>query len=189
MNVSNAYSILWGLFLVLWLIGSMRTKQTQERAPFGLRLSYQGPLIIGALLMVTDNLPFGQLYWHFIPRNPNIEIFALAISIAGFAFAIWARFYIGQNWSSAVTIKVGHELIRSGPYHWVRHPIYSGILLALFGMALARGKVVGLIAIFFFWLGFRIKSGIEEQFMRRTFGEEYIQYSRSTGALIPKFRT
>jgi protein-S-isoprenylcysteine O-methyltransferase Ste14 len=189
MNVGNVYSILWTIFLVIWLIGWLRTKQTQERAPLGFRLSYQAPLIIGALLMATDNLPLGQLYWRFVPRTPIVEVLALAISVAGITLAIWARFYIGQNWSSAVTIKVGHELIRSGPYHWVRHPIYSGILLALFGMALARGKVVGLIALFFFWLGFRIKSRMEEQFMEKTFGEEYIQYSRLTGALIPKFRT
>jgi protein-S-isoprenylcysteine O-methyltransferase Ste14 len=106
----------------------------------------------------------------------------------GIAFAIWARFYIGQNWSGAVTVKVGHELIRGGPYRWVRHPIYSGILLALFGTAVARRQLIGFIAVAFFLIGFLIKSRIEEQLMRKTFGDQYVEYSRSTGALVPRLR-
>src|SRR5439155_10935097 len=94
--------------------------------------------------------------------------------------------YIGQNWSGTVTIKVGHTLIRTGPYRWVRHPIYSGILLAMIGTALARGKPISVLAIVLFWFGFWFKSRLEEQFMRKTFGQEYDEYARSTGALVPK---
>ena len=101
---------------------------------------------------------------------------------------MWARFYIGQNWSSAVTIKIGHELIRTGPYAWVRHPIYSGLLLAMIGTALACRETRGLLAIVLLWLGFWIKSRMEEGFMRKAFGPEYQEYSRSTGALIPRLR-
>ncbi|PYV65700.1 MAG: hypothetical protein DMG95_01005 [Acidobacteria bacterium] len=111
---------------------------------------------------------------------------AILLTAAGIALAIWARFYIGQNWSGTVTIKVGHTLIRTGPYRWVRHPIYSGILLAMIGTALARGKPIGVLAIVLFWFGFWFKSRLEEQFMRKTFGQEYDEYARSTGALVPK---
>jgi protein-S-isoprenylcysteine O-methyltransferase Ste14 len=108
------------------------------------------------------------------------------LTAAGIALAFWARFYLGQNWSSAVSIKVGHQLIRTGPYNWVRHPIYSGILLALVGTVLERGKPAGPLAIALFWLGFWIKSRMEERFMRKTFGHEYEEYSRTTGALVPR---
>jgi len=69
----------------------------------------------------------------------------------------------------------------------VRHPIYSGLLVALLGTALARGKMISLVALPLFFLGFRTKSRLEEQFIRKTFGEEYVEYSRSTGSLIPRF--
>ena len=120
-------------------------------------------------------------------RTALIQSAGILLTAAGIAFAIWARFYLGQNWSSAVSIKVGHQLIRTGPYQWVRHPIYSGLLVALLGTALARGKMISLVALPLFFLGFWIKSRMEEQFMRKTFGQEYIDYSQSTGALVPKF--
>ena len=106
----------------------------------------------------------------------------------GIAFAIWARFYIGQNWSSAVTIKVDHQLIRTGPYAWVRHPIYSGLILAMIGTAIARREPRGFVSVVLLWLGFLIKSRMEEKFMRKTFGPDYEDYSKSTGALVPRLR-
>jgi protein-S-isoprenylcysteine O-methyltransferase Ste14 len=94
--------------------------------------------------------------------------------------------YIGENWSSAAAVKVNHELIRTGPYAWVRHPIYSGLLLAAIGTSLVRDEVRGILALPILWFGFWIKSRIEEQFMLKTFGPAYAEYSRSTGALIPR---
>jgi len=184
----NIYSILWLAFAAVWLIAWARTKRTQERVPLSSRLLYDLPVIVASYLMFTDDVPLGLGHWFRIPRNPLATTIALAFTVAGIAFAIWARFYLGQNWSSVVTIKVDHELIRTGPYRWVRHPIYSGLLLALFGTALAKGKPIGLIAVLLFFLGFWIKSRMEERFMLKTFGAEYEDYSRSTGALIPKLR-
>lgn len=189
MNMWNLYSILWTIFAVVWIFGLLRTKRTQERAPLLSRVAYGIPVLLGAYLMFSESVPFGELYFRLMHRNAFIEVLALLLTVSGIAFAIWARFYIGQNWSGAVTVKVGHELIRGGPYRWVRHPIYSGILLALFGTALARRQVIGFLAVIFFSLGFWIKLRLEEQFMGRTFGAEYIEYSRSTGALVPRFHS
>jgi hypothetical protein len=103
----------------------------------------------------------------------------------------WANHYgslLGQNWSGAVTIKVDHQLIRTGPYAWVRHPIYSGFLLAMLGTALTRGELRGLIGIALLWPAFSVKRRMEESFMRKTFGQEYDSYTQSTGALIPRLR-
>jgi protein-S-isoprenylcysteine O-methyltransferase Ste14 len=189
MDRLNPFSIAWLVFLVVWLIAALRTKRTQERAPLGTRLAYGIPVLVASYLMFIGNQNFGgPLYSRIIPRSVAIEDIGLFLTVAGIAFAIWARFYIGQNWSGTVTVKVGHELVRSGPYRWVRHPIYSGILLAIIGTALARGKPVGVISIALFWVGFLIKSRKEEEFMRKTFGEQYLEYAQETGALVPKLR-
>ena len=189
MILTDLISILWVMFAVVWLIGRLRVKRAQERAPISVRLLYGIPVVVGTFLMANDRIPVAWLQTRILPRSSPLDIFAVCLTAAGIAFAIWARFYLGQNWSSAVTIKVGHELIRSGPYAWVRHPIYTGILIGLFGTALALGKPRAFIAVVLFFLGFWIKSRMEERFMVRVFGEQYVDYSRATGALIPKFRT
>jgi protein-S-isoprenylcysteine O-methyltransferase Ste14 len=189
MNVWDLYSVLWTIFAVVWIAGLLRTKRTQERAPLGSRLAYGIPVLLGGYFMFSDSLPLASLYLRVVSENTFVESLALFLTATGIAFAIWARFYIGQNWSGAVTIKVGHQLVRGGPYRWVRHPIYSGILLALFGTALARRQVIGFVAVMLFCMGFWLKIRLEEQFMRKTFGEQYIEYSRSTGTLVPRFHS
>jgi protein-S-isoprenylcysteine O-methyltransferase Ste14 len=188
MSAIRICSLLWSLLCLVWLMAWLRTKRTQERAPFASRMLYGVPVFIAFYLLFSDNVPSGWLRSHIIPRNIFVASVAVALTALGIALAIWARFYIGQNWSSAVGIKVGHQLIRTGPYAWVRHPIYSGLLLATIGTALARREPRGLFAIVLLWLAFSIKSRLEEQFMRKTFGPEYEAYTQSTGALIPRLR-
>lgn len=188
MTSMDICSLLWTILLVVWLIGWLRTKRTQERAPFATRLAYGFPVVLGAYLAFNKDLHLRWLDLPLIPHNIAVDVLAVAVTAAGIAFAIWARFYLGQNWSSAVSIKVGHELIRTGPYAWVRHPIYSGLLLAMIGSALARPEPRSLLAVALLWLGFSIKRRLEEGFMRKTFGADYEDYARATGALLPRFR-
>jgi len=188
MEMMRIYSILWTVFGLVWLVAWLSTKRTQQRAPFTSRLLYAIPVLIGSYLMFNDNIQLGWLQSRVLPQNIVVDGFGISLTAAGIGLAIWARFYLGQNWSSAVSIKVGHQLIRGGPYAWVRHPIYSGILLAITGTALGRGKPVGLLAVALFWLGFSIKSRMEEKFMLQTFGTDYEEYTRTTGALVPKLR-
>jgi protein-S-isoprenylcysteine O-methyltransferase Ste14 len=103
---------------------------------------------------------------------------------AGLAFAVWARRHLGRNWSAHVVVKEDHALIRSGPYRHLRHPIYTGILLAFLGMVLVIGELRGLLAMGCVLLSFAIKSRQEEKRMSETF-PEYEQYRRETAALIP----
>lgn len=182
-------AVLWIIFGVIWLVARLRTKATQERAPFVSRLRYGVPVVIGTFLMSVNNLALGHLLRRILPRSLTVDAMAIVLTAAGIAFAVWARFYLGGNWSSAVSVKVDHQLVCTGPYAWVRHPIYSGLLLALFGTDLLRGKPAGFIGLAFFWVGFWVKSRMEEQFMRRTFGDQYEEYSRTTGALVPKLRS
>jgi protein-S-isoprenylcysteine O-methyltransferase Ste14 len=107
------------------------------------------------------------------------------LTLAGLLFTVWARTHLGRNWSGLVTIKQDHELITSGPYSTVRHPIYTGLLLAFVGSALARSELRGILAVVLvFWALWR-KSRIEERWMRDQFGDAYREYSSHVAALIP----
>jgi protein-S-isoprenylcysteine O-methyltransferase Ste14 len=177
---------LWTSLLTVWVILMLRRKETQERESVGSRLSYSVPTVLAFYLLFGGNIPYAWLHLRILPLAQPLQTFGVALTVLGIAFAIWARFYIGENWSGSVTVKIGHELIRSGPYAWVRHPIYSGLLLATLGTALVRDEVRGALAIPILWIAFRMKSRIEETFMMKTFGPAYTEYSKSTGALIPR---
>ena len=105
--------------------------------------------------------------------------------VAGLFFAVWAREHLGGNWSQAVTIKEGHELITTGPYAVVRHPIYTGMLAGLLGTAIALSQVRGFMAFVIFFVMFWLKLRKEEQWMRSQFGETYATYAHQTAALVP----
>ena len=96
-----------------------------------------------------------------------------------------ARFFLGRNWSGIVTIKQGHTLVRKGPYRFVRHPIYTGLLLAIFGTALAIGEIRALIGAGLVFALFVHKISLEESFMTEQFGADYADYRRNVKALIP----
>ena len=188
MTAMDICSLLWSFLGLVWLAAWVFTKRAQQRAPMASRLLYGVPVVAACYLSFASKRSLGWLDTQVIPHTRASEVLAVALTAIGIALAIWARFYLGKNWSSAPTVKVGHELIRSGPYAWVRHPIYSGLLLAMVGTAFARPQPRSVLAVFFMWLGFAIKIRLEEQFMRKTFGPEYEDYSRSTGALIPRLR-
>jgi protein-S-isoprenylcysteine O-methyltransferase Ste14 len=109
----------------------------------------------------------------------------VAITIGGCAFAVWARATLGSNWSSIVTVKQDHELILRGPYSVVRHPIYSGLLLALTGTAIAVGEIRAFIGLGLAIIGFLLKSTAEEKFMCEEFSTEYTRYRQRVRRLIP----
>ena len=141
--------------------------------------------LIAIVLFSTTRIP---LRWLNLPIWPvGFWPFWLgaAITVSGLLFAVWGREYLGTNWSRSVTIKQGHELITSGPYAVVRHPIYTGILTGFLGMAIAVSQVRGFIALALIFLALWIKLRLEEQWMRSQFGETYVAYARHTAALVP----
>ena len=188
MNAMRICSDLWMGVGIIWLITSLRTKRTQERADIVTRLMYGIPVVLAFGLLFGDYIPVDWLRSSVLPGNVFVRATGVTLTALGTAFAVWARFSIGQNWSSAPSVKVEHELVRSGPYAWVRHPIYSGLLLAAIGTAMALRQTRGLLAIILLWLAFWLKSRMEERFMLKTFGQEYENYSLSTGALVPRIR-
>ncbi len=179
---------LWAAFLILWLIWAVRTKPTQRREGVSSRLSYVVLTFAAFWTMFSGDVPQAWLRTRLFAANLWTEWLGIVITAAGLGCAVWARAYLGGNWSGSVTVKVGHELVRSGPYRWVRHPIYSGMILAMLGTALERRQVRGLIAVVLLYAGFKIKSKIEEQAMAATFGAEYADYTSTTGAILPRPR-
>lgn len=179
---------LWSAWFVIWLLWAIGTKKTQTRESFGSRIPYVAVNIAAGYTMFSHDVAYGWMRLRILPPDPWIENLGIAITAAGMLFAIWARAYLGRNWSGTVTIKVGHQLVRSGPYRWVRHPIYSGLILAMIGTAINRGQLRGVVAVILLWIGFTMKLRIEERFMTTTFGPEYEVYSRNTGAIVPRLR-
>ena len=92
---------------------------------------------------------------------------------------------LGRNWSGVVTVKQDHELIRSGPYRYVRHPIYTGLLIAFAGSAIARGEWRGILALAIVFAALWRKLRLEERWMIETFGDAYLRYRAEVRALIP----
>lgn len=177
---------LWTGFFIVWLLWAIRTKPTERRESVGSRLSYTLLIAAGFYLLVGYPVWAFWLRLPILPPDRWVTGLAVGITAAGLLFAVWARLHLGGNWSGTVTMKVGHELIRSGPYRWVRHPIYSGLLLAAFGTAMERRQVRGILALLLIYAGFSLKIRIEEQFMNTLFGAGYDEYRRTTGALIPR---
>lgn len=179
---------LWVAWGTIWLLWAIRNKPTQQRESVSSRLSYTVLTVAAFWAMFSGDVAQGWLRVRLFPAGTWTEVLGVIVTAAGLAFSLWARFYLGTNWSGAVTVKVGHQLVRSGPYRWVRHPIYTGLVLAMLGTALERRQVRGLVAVVLLYAGFKIKSKIEERTMIATFGSEYDDYSRGTGGILPKLR-
>jgi protein-S-isoprenylcysteine O-methyltransferase len=181
----RALDAIWIVFVMVWAVTALQASPAARRQSRLSRLRHSVFLAVSAALLFRRMLAIGPLAWRFLPDTLSVAWVGVAIAVVGATIAIVARFFLGRNWSGTVTVKKGHELIRGGPYAIVRHPIYSGILLALLGTAVVIGEVRGLIAVAFAALGLRLKSLTEEQFMEQEFGSEYREYKQRVKALIP----
>jgi protein-S-isoprenylcysteine O-methyltransferase Ste14 len=179
------FPVVWIVFVLYWQIKAADTKATQRLEPAASRIFRALTLLIAIVLLSIPRIPLPWLYLQLWPSGYWPFWLGAAITVAGLLFAVWARDHLGRNWSHSVTIKQGHELITSGPYALVRHPIYTGILIGFFGMAIAISQVRGFIALVLVFLGFWLKLRIEEKWMRSQFGETYATYARQTAALVP----
>ncbi len=176
---------LWIVFGSFWVLAAFVQKRNARRQSIGSRLIQMSIILLVLVPFFVEGRRVGPLYRHLYPNVLVVQYFGVLLMFLGFGFAVWARFVLGRNWSGIVTVKEDHTLITRGPYAWVRHPIYTGILLALLGTALTLGTTVNLVEVpvvaFALWLKLRI----EEKFMLETFGEQYTAYGRRVKALIP----
>ena len=179
------FPVVWILFLLYWQIKAAKTKATQRLEPAASRILRVFIFLIAIALLSITRIPLPWLYLQLWKVGFWPFWLGAAIAIAGILFAVWAREHLGSNWSRSVTIKQDHELIATGPYALVRHPIYTGILAGFLGMAISISQVRGLIVFVLIFFAFWIKLRMEEQWMRSQFGERYATYSHRTAALVP----
>ncbi|HSY04700.1 MAG TPA: isoprenylcysteine carboxylmethyltransferase family protein [Steroidobacteraceae bacterium] len=183
-------TLLWLAWALYWVVSATGNKVTRRRESLGSRLAHIVPLTLGGVLLAWHAAPVGVLRDRLWPSSFTAYWIGVALIALGLAFSVWARVHLGSNWSGSVTVKEAHELIRSGPYRYVRHPIYTGLLAAVLGSAIASGTVRALLGLLIIAVALVRKSRIEERFMRETFPDEYARYRAQTPALIPftKFR-
>jgi protein-S-isoprenylcysteine O-methyltransferase Ste14 len=182
------FPVVWIAFLLYWQIyGQIKTgaKTTQRLEPAASRIVRSLVFVIVVVLLSVPGIPLPWLYYQLWPYSLWSFWIGAAVTVAGLLFAVWARLHLGTNWSRSVTIKQGHELITSGPYASVRHPIYTGILAGFLGTAIALSQVRGFIGFVLVFVVLWAKLRIEEEWMRSQFGETYAAYAHETAALVP----
>jgi protein-S-isoprenylcysteine O-methyltransferase Ste14 len=182
------FPVIWLGWAAYWWALSRNVKADARREPVESRLAHVIPLALAVVLVSVPRVRFAGLGERVLPMAEWPFWAGAALTAGGMVFTVWARIHIGRNWSGIVTIKEDHELVTAGPYAIVRHPIYTGLLLAIAGSALARaewrGILAGLIAFGALWRKLRF----EERWLRVQFGEAYLQYCRRVAALVPFIR-
>jgi protein-S-isoprenylcysteine O-methyltransferase Ste14 len=182
--VGLAIGGLWLVWLFYWWLSSRDVKRTSRQESARDQLTYRIPLVLGILCLSAPGWIPRMLHRRFVPPGTPGQTLGLVLLAAGLGYSVWARRHLGRNWSASVVVKEDHALIRTGPYRRVRHPIYTGMLLAFLGTAVAVGEWRGVVGFVLAFLSFLLKSRLEEARMAETF-PEYAEYRRHTAALIP----
>ena len=179
------FPALWLGWAACWWLLSHDVKATARRESMASRLLHIVPLALAVALLWLPSVPLAVLNERFLPWAAWTFWAGAMLTVAGLLFTVSARLHLGRNWSGIVTVKEGHELVTGGPYRFVRHPIYSGLLLAFVGSGLARGEWRGVVAVaLVLWALWR-KLRVEERWMRERFGAAYEAYSERVAALVP----
>ncbi len=183
MSPNATLSTLWGAWLIVWMVGALWTARTVEHQPVGPRLAHSALFAGGSLL----------IFFRPDALGPGIRVASAAawggvvLVAVGLGFAVWARVHLGRLWSGHVTLKADHAIIRSGPYGWVRHPIYTGLLLAATGTTIVGGTPGGLVGLGLLTCGVLLKIRQEEKLLGAHFGDAYRSYQTEVPALVPRF--
>lgn len=159
------FAVLWIGFLVYWQVMAINVKETQRMEPTASRV-LRVVMFGTAIVLMTFRLPVPWLRVQLWPQNFDTFWIGAVLTFAGLLFSVWARVHLGRNWSRSVTIKEGHELIVTGPYALVRHPIYTGLFLAFIGTVLAVSEVRGVVAFVLIVISISYKLSLEEKWMR-----------------------
>jgi len=182
---ANLIPALWLAWFVYWFAVARNVKATTREESAASRAAHILPLVAAAWLLWAPAVPGEFLEARLFPRSAALYFSGAAVLACGLGFAVWARQHLGRNWSGTVTVKEGHELIRTGPYRYVRHPIYTGLLLGFIGSAIARDEWRGVLAVAIAWLALWRKLRLEERWMQERFGAAYARYRAEVPALVP----
>jgi protein-S-isoprenylcysteine O-methyltransferase Ste14 len=176
--VELIFAVGWAAFWLYWLVAAFSTKK--GHIPWSRELRIRAVIVVIVIVLVR----FGVFRGHGLHTDPWRAGVGLVLFASGLGFAIWARVHIGRNWGAPMTRKDEPELVTSGPYHLVRHPIYSGILVAGVATAVALSwvwlTVVALAGVYFLY-----SATVEERYLTEQFPDAYPVYKRSTKMLVP----
>lgn len=177
----------WAIWVVLWLSMAFFSKSTKRRETPGQRLEHLVPVLFGFLLIFREGPAARWLTKVVFPDNPMLMWACILVTILGLLFALWARLALGSNWSGTVTIKANHQLIRRGPYRFIRHPIYTGMLAALLATAITQRLLTGLLGFAIVLFALWRKAKREESFLSQEFGQAFDEHRQHTGMFLPRF--
>jgi protein-S-isoprenylcysteine O-methyltransferase Ste14 len=181
----NTLATIWTVFWVFWILPAVFGKRTIRRQTTGSRILQLVLLLVAYVLIVNGKLGWDWLNQRLVPAGRASTEVGYSLLVAGMLFAGWARLFLGGNWSSSVTLKQNHTLVRSGPYRIVRHPIYTGLLVALLGTAIALGELRCFLGVILAGVALQIKATSEETLMAQEFGEQYARYREQVKGLVP----
>ena len=175
----------WLLLLAYWTIASLFVRKTKSSESILQRLKHWIPMVLAFFLIFNRHRVF-FLYGKIYETNwSNWIVYpGLLMTAGGFAIAIWARISLGRYWSGIITLKEGHKIIAAGPYRFVRHPIYTGWLLAAPGSAIIAGTIDGFVGVELLALAFVLKIHMEERLLTAELGDEYRQYMEKVPSTI-----
>ena len=177
--------MMWVAWWILWIAAAKWSDRAVKAPPARYHVVYRLLPAAGALLLFGAIRPrSGELaFW----RAPDaIGWMMVGVALAGFLFTVWARFTLGRLWSSSVSRKAEHHIVDTGPYRLVRHPIYTGIILAAVATAVARGTFEAWLGAAIMTSGWFIKARLEERFLRDELGADaYDAYARRVPMLVP----
>jgi protein-S-isoprenylcysteine O-methyltransferase Ste14 len=180
----RAIEIAWVLWLASWTVAAVWSERVTQRPPLGQEWRYRVVTLAGAILLVASSRRFdGYRLWSL---GEGLQWLLVLVALAGFAFMWWARLYLGSLWSSSVTRKADHRVVDTGPYAIVRHPIYTGIIAAIFATAFLIGTPAALVGAILMSFGFWIKARLEESFLGEQLDQgAYQSYRRRVPMLLP----
>ena len=177
-RVELVFAVAWAAFWLYWILAAFSTKR--GHISWSRELRIRVVIVAVAILFVR----LGAFRRYAVDTDPWRAGIGLALFALGLGFAIWARVQIGRNWGTPMTQKDEPELVTSGPYRLVRHPIYSGILVAGIGTAVALSWL-GLTAVVLAGIYFLYSATVEERYLAERFPDSYPPYKRSTKMLVP----
>ena len=184
MTPAAAIEVAWVLWLVSWTVAAVWSQRTTKRPALGREWLYRAVTLAGAVLLFESSRRIGgfRLWW----ASEAVQWALVLVALAGFAFTWWARLHLGALWSSSVTRKADHRVVDTGPYAIVRHPIYTGILVAVFASAAMIATPDAFAGALAMTAGFWIKARLEESFLSEELGEDaYQSYRRRVPMLLP----